>query len=1324
MKRNLLLGSSIILGLFFTFIVLYKTQNDSSKNISNDEIVKIHEQNLENSPFKEALKLTKKERLAAGLPPNKYFEEEFELTMNPFLGRPTFENLEGIRNQIKNLEENRTTGDGIDNDWVSRGPDNVGGRTKALMFDPNDTTNETVFAGGVSGGLWKNNKISVENTVWTKTDFPDNLNVSAIAYDPNNTNIFYVGTGESYTGGDAIGDGVWKSEDAGASWTKVLGGVTGPTVFESASNITINSPGDVAGDYLSVPTTSFGPSITSVITADLILANDPTGVPTEACNSFGPDASGKIALIRRGACNFTVKVKNAQDAGAIGVIVMNNIDGAPISMGGEDGTIGIPAVMISKADGDILEAAVIAGTVNGSLNPLSGDFTGNLVPGIQFVNDIKIKDNAGVSEVYVAVGESSYGPANQATYLGGQDIGVYKSTDSGLNWAELNMPLTASGKKHEPMDIEIGADGKIWVSTVASAIYGDGGGEIFSSTDGVNFSATYTVDGANRTQIAVSSQNAGTIYILAQITGGVTMQRTTDGFATVATNMALPNDADTGISAQDFTRGQAWYDLMLEVDPTNDQILYSGGIDLFKSTNAGTSWNQFTHWYGGFGFQYAHADQHGMTFANGNPDLVLFGNDGGVFYSNNGGSNTLERNKGFITSQFYTVGVAPTTAFASGDYFVGGLQDNGTQLVEAATPGINSSVEAYGGDGAYSFFDQDGSDQYFIRNYVYNNGINLYDLATNTNVTINNDSNGIGAFINPQGLDSNLDILYSNYTSGADAAIRRYAGIKSASTLEKTILTDAALVSRVTAFDISTFTTTSTTLLVGTVLGDILKVENADAAPTWTNIETANVIVGSISDVVFGTSEDHIFATVHNYGVQSIWYTNDGGATWSGKEGDLPDMPVKAILQSPLNPEEVIIGTELGIWYTTNFSSASPSWLPAINGMSKVKVTDIDLRDDNAIYVSTYGRGVFSGQFSLDPNGDADGDGVLNGVDNCVNTANADQADIDGNGIGDVCQDTDGDSILDINDNCVDSPNINQVDTDGDGVGDACQDSDNDTIFDDVDNCIDEANIDQQDTNGNGVGDVCDTSYANPDNITLEVISETCEGENNGKIIVNVLEDYVAYTIHITGAGVDMTESMTISSYTFEGLFVGAFTVCVSVDDRDYEQCFEVNIDAAESLSGVFGLADTDDDNSEYEVTSININTGTPPFTVVFNNEVIRVTSDNSFEVETTGSGLLEVKSSKACEGVMSKAIEGNSALRVTFSPNPVIDNLKITLGNTKLSEVVIEVFDINGKRILNQKTPIQNTNYIQVPFENFNSGIYFVKLNLEKPEIFKIIKK
>ena len=942
-----------------------------NNNTTTAETVRVkHKTFLDNSPFKETKGLTKTQRKAKSLPPNAYFEEEWELTMNPEKGRPTPENLEDIREQLNAEMSERVPGDAADNNWISRGPDNVGGRTRAIMFDPNDATNETVFAGGVSGGLWKNTNISNANSTWTRVNIPENLNISTIISDPNSSTTFYIGTGESYVAGDVNGDGVWKSSDSGATWTKIFGGISGATSFQSASDITVNSPAGIAGNYQSFPTTAFGPTITATLTADLILANDPTGVATEACNAFGATVTGKIAVIRRGNCNFTDKVKNAQNSGAIGVIMMNNVDGAPVPMGGTDSTITISSVMISKADGDILETALNAGTVNGSLNLAAGTFTGNLVPGIQHINDMKIRNNSGVSELYVAAGDTFYGTANATTYLGGPEYGLYKSVDGGANWSEVSMPLTANNRKHCPNDIEIASDNKIWVSTTESALFEEGGGVIFSSTDGVTFTTAYTVPDADRTQIAVSSTTANKVYVLAETSTGVTMRRTTTGFVPVflVSNITPPNDADTGISAGDFTRGQAFYDLMLEVDPTNDDIVFAGGIDAFKSSNQGIAWDQLTHWYGGFGFQNMHADQHAATFATNDASKMLFSNDGGVFYSSNGGTTISERNKGLITGQFYTVGVGPTTAFPTGDVFAGGLQDNGTQLFQnASTTGPDSTTEPYGGDGAYTFFDQDGTDRYFIRNYVFNSGLELYNFD-GANVTINSESAQNGSFINPGALDSNLDILYTNYSTTASGnLIRRYSGIKSSATLVKTTLSDASFDNRPTAFTVSPHTTTSSTLFVGTVLGDVFKITNANTTPIWTEIELQNVIVGSISDIEVGASENEIFVTIHNYGVESIWYTNNGGTSWVAKEGNLPDMPVKSILQNPLNSEEVIIGTELGVWYTNNFSSASPRWSSSFNGMRNVKVLDLDVRNDNMVFAATYGRGVFSGMFTAAP---------------------------------------------------------------------------------------------------------------------------------------------------------------------------------------------------------------------------------------------------------------------------------------------------------------------------------------------------------------------
>ena len=81
--------------------------------------------------------------------------------------------------------------------------------------------------------------------------------------------------------------------------------------------------------------------------------------PLNACSSVTSAVAGQIALVVRGVCGFTVKAKNAQLAGAIGVIVYDNIvNGHPIEMGGSDPTVTIPAVMISLADALALSAAL------------------------------------------------------------------------------------------------------------------------------------------------------------------------------------------------------------------------------------------------------------------------------------------------------------------------------------------------------------------------------------------------------------------------------------------------------------------------------------------------------------------------------------------------------------------------------------------------------------------------------------------------------------------------------------------------------------------------------------------------------------------------------------------------------------------------------------------------------------------------------------------------------------------------------------------------------------------------------------------------------
>ena len=158
------------------------------------------------------------------------------------------------------------------------------------------------------------------------------------------------------------GNLVWTGAQATADLRGVLG----------TPRARINAPGNIAGNY-AVTTAEFGPAVALGGTT----ANVAQAVPSDGCSALANPASvsGKIALIDRGTCTFVVKVKNAQNAGAVGVIIANSSSGVLGNMGGGDATITIPSVMVSFTDGSTLKSQLTAGE-NATLlldnNALSG----------------------------------------------------------------------------------------------------------------------------------------------------------------------------------------------------------------------------------------------------------------------------------------------------------------------------------------------------------------------------------------------------------------------------------------------------------------------------------------------------------------------------------------------------------------------------------------------------------------------------------------------------------------------------------------------------------------------------------------------------------------------------------------------------------------------------------------------------------------------------------------------------------------------------------------------------------------------------------------
>ena len=316
-------------------------------------------------------------------------------------------------------------------------------------------------------------------------DFPLDMNLSPIDYeDAAITNLFYLNNimhdvwyqygfdeasgnfqQNNYGNGGLDDDFVnAQAQDGGGMNNANM--ATGPDGFNprmqmyiwSSSDpdlLTINSPSLIGGIY-GTRQAGFGPIVpVTPIISDIALYEDNSGDFLDGCQTaINPtDLNGKIVLVRRGGCNFVTKVLNAENAGALAVIVVNNVSGNIISMGGTDPGIGIPSIMISQADGlgiitQIQNGTEVNGTIvspNGS-NLLDGDF-----------------DNGIIAHEYGhGISNRLTGGASQAGCLGNDE-------QMGEGWSDwFGMMITI-----EPGDL--GTDGR-GIGTFANGELASGGG--------------------------------------------------------------------------------------------------------------------------------------------------------------------------------------------------------------------------------------------------------------------------------------------------------------------------------------------------------------------------------------------------------------------------------------------------------------------------------------------------------------------------------------------------------------------------------------------------------------------------------------------------------------------------------------------------------------------------------------------------------------------------------------------------------------------------------------------------------------------------------
>lgn len=737
--------------------------------------------------------------------PMGYWIQEFVSTRDPELGYPPTERLmEAILAEPLRGDEIFLTPGSSQSPWVSRGPDNVGGRTRALVWDPNDSKGKKVWAGAVTGGLWSTNDITNSTASWTHhSDLWSNLTVTAIAFDPNNSAIMYVGTGEGWgsSASSSRGYGIWKSSDGGQSFSHL----------------------------------------------------------SSSSNFF-------------------------------------------------------------------------------------------------YINDLVVRNENGKSVVYAAVDANYVG----GTWHGLSYMGLQRSTNGGSSWSQVLPKIPSATVVYAPADLEIGADNRLWVGTrnTAYGISDKGGGRVLYTDNGSSFTTAYTHANQGRVAIACAPNSPRVVYALFESGGKVDAIKRTGNAGANWSTKSEPSDADNGIPNTDFSRGQAWYDLVLAVDPNDSNTLVAGAVDAFRSTNGASSWTQISKWSNNANLNqlscsYVHADIHALVFGKGSSSVLLFGTDGGVFWTDNlsGAANSStaisERNKGYLVTQFYWGDISQTKGT---DQMIAGAQDNGSLYLGSS--GISDKQTISGGDGAYCFISP-SDDNKMIVSYIRNQYYYTTNFWSSFGNLIQDGTNG--KFINPAHWDDAGPGLISCKTNGTVYRIKLGS---SPGTLEtKTFSTGSEQAS---AFA-SRISGGKSTVWVATDAGNLFKTSDFWASnPSFTQVGTG-INAGNISGLFCHQNSDTLILVLSNYGVNNVYLSTNGGSTFSAKDGNLPDMPVWSALMNPKHPEQAMIATELGIYTCSDIFASSPIWAAQQAGMGAVRTMSLRLRtSDHTVMAVTHGRGIFT----------------------------------------------------------------------------------------------------------------------------------------------------------------------------------------------------------------------------------------------------------------------------------------------------------------------------------------------------------------------------
>ncbi|HUL42731.1 MAG TPA: FlgD immunoglobulin-like domain containing protein [Bacteroidota bacterium] len=493
--------------------------------------------------------------------------------------------------------------------WNSVGPTNIAGRARSIAID---TVNHILYSGSVSGGIWRSTDAG--NSWMPLTDSTaSNLVIGCLAIDPSNPSVIYAGTGEGYFNVDALrGVGILKSTNAGVSWSILSNFVAASSPVAYINKIVID-PVNTSVLYAAVSSVDVGiwkstdagtswsklsaggaiNSGTLKFCTDLVM--DPTNSGTlygafglfnsngiykttnagltwsKLTNGF-PATSTKFTRISIAiapsnpqvlyACladsnYYTHSILKSADGGASWTAVSVPFDTDPLvnntHLGGQGWYNNVIAVDPTNAN------TVLTGGINMFRSTDGGSQWTRISDG-----------NAG--GMHVDQHAIVFDPSNLSTVYAGNDGGIFKSVNSGVNFVAVNTGLTTaqfySGAVHPTSETYYGGtqdNGTLKSGTVPSW------NEIFSGDGGVTL-----VD-------PVNPSNVFTEYVYLAI------QKSTNGGTTFT--RSIQGIPQSGSNQGDGTSDRCAFIAPFAMDPSNSQNLVAGTYRVFRSTTGGLSWN-------------------------------------------------------------------------------------------------------------------------------------------------------------------------------------------------------------------------------------------------------------------------------------------------------------------------------------------------------------------------------------------------------------------------------------------------------------------------------------------------------------------------------------------------------------------------------------------------------------------------------------------------------------------------------------------------------------------------------------------------------------